>query len=276
MNMKTFRILLTAVCGIIAFSACEEDLPPIPGLDKEVVDGDELEDAIDYDKLELVWSDEFDGNSIDLTKWSYRGEGSVRDYATVDRRAVALDGEGHLLLKVLKDEETGTYYIGHVSTDRKFSATYGYFECRARVNSSVGPHIGFWLQSSDMTAGTDPAVYGAEIDIFEFHRLTPNVVHQTVHWGGYGATHQKVTHSYNNNDIANGQYHTFALKWTKSKYVYYVDGVKTWTTTQGISQHPEYIILSTELTGWGGADKSKWNFPDDVSFDYVRAYKFKQ
>lgn len=273
--MKLMNNIIIAILALVSLGGCKESLEPIPGLDRTVVDGDSVEDDVDYSKLELVWSDEFDGTNLDLTKWKYRGEGSARDYATVSRKAVALDGNGHLLLKVLK-EDNGEYLIGHISSQNIFSQTYGYFECRAKMNRSIGPHIGFWLQSSDMTAGTDAGEYGAEIDIFEFHRLTPNIVHQTVHWGGYGADHKSITHKYTYEDVSNGEFHTFALKWTKSKYVYYVDGVQTWTTTQSISHHPEYIILSTELTGWGGSDKSKWNFPDEAVFDYVRAYRFKQ
>lgn len=265
--------MIPVMC-LLALTSCKKPLEPIPGLDRTEVDGDELDDEVDYDKMELVFHDEFDGEKLDLTKWKYRGEGNTRNYAVVDRKAVALDGEGHLLLKVLKDGDK--YLIGHITTENIFSSTYGYFECRARVNKSQGPHIGFWLQSSDMTKGTDPGQYGAEIDIFEFHQLTPTTVHQTIHWGGYDATHQSLTHKHTSNDVANGEFHTFALKWTKSKYVFYVDGVKTWTTTQSISHHPEYIILSTELTGWGGSDKSRWKFPDEAVFDYVRAYKFKQ
>lgn len=274
--VKMHFIFLSLALSLWGLSACKSSEVPIPGLDQVVVDGDELGDEINYDDLTLVWSDEFDGEKLNLTKWAYRGEGSVRNYATVDRSAVALDGEGHLALKVYYDESSGTYYIGHISTDKIFSRLYGYFECRARMNKSQGPHIGFWLQSSDMTSGTDAAKNGAEIDIFEYHRLTPNIVHNTVHWGGYGDSHQSVTHKYVNNDVGDDQFHTFGLKWTKSKYVFYVDGKVSWSTTTAVSQHPEYIILSTELTGWGGSNRNQWKFPDEVLFDYVRVYDFKK
>ena len=41
-----------------------------------------------------------------------------------------------------------------------------------------------------------------------------------------------------------------------------------------VSQRSEYMILSTELTGWGGVFTSS-TFPDNFTVDYVRVYKPK-
>ena len=67
-------------------------------------------------------------------------------------------------------------------------------------------------------------------------------------------------------------FHTFGLEWTKDAYIFYIDGKETWRSTSAVSQRNEYLILSTELTGWGG-DPALGNFPDAVTFDYVRVYK---
>jgi hypothetical protein len=65
----------------------------------------------------------------------------------------------------------------------------------------------------------------------------------------------------------------YALAWS-DEYVFYVNGIETWRTSTAVSQRSQYIILSTELTGWGG-DPATGMFPDTVKFDYVRVYKPK-
>jgi beta-glucanase (GH16 family) len=67
-------------------------------------------------------------------------------------------------------------------------------------------------------------------------------------------------------------YHTFGLLWTPGEYVFFVDGVETWRTTEAVSQIPEYMILSVELSGWGG-DVTQATLPDEILFDYVRVYE---
>ncbi|MCY1719368.1 glycoside hydrolase family 16 protein [Prolixibacteraceae bacterium Z1-6] len=222
----------------------------------------------------LFWSDEFEGSDIDLKKWNYRAEGSTRKYGVVSRQTIALDGNGNVTIKVLKDND-GKYFIGQLGTQGLFETTYGYFECRAKMNKELGPHIAFWLQSPEVgNTSNNPQEYGAEVDIFEYHMKEPDTVHHNIHWNGYGDTHKSTGAKINLSDLKNG-FHTFGLEWTKDEYVFYVDGIETWRTSTAVSHRSEYIILSTELTGWGG-DPQSGNFPDEVVFDYVRVYKPKQ
>lgn len=232
----------------------------------------------DVEKLladyKLVWSDEFSGSTLDATKWKYRGDGTVRNYATVNgSKTVSLDGNGYLKIKVIK--ENGIYYVGHITTDGFYNPTYGYYECRAKMNSSIGPHVAFWLQSGSMgnQPYNDPANNGAEIDIFEYHRKAPVTFYQTIHINGYGTDHKSFGTTTYNADAGTG-FHTFGLLWTSTGYTFYVDGKKVWYTTDGLSKRSEYMILSTELTGFGG-DPSLGTYPDEVSFDYVRVYQPK-
>lgn len=225
--------------------------------------------------LTLVFSDDFNGNTIDPTKWVYRADGTVRGYATVSgSKTVSLDGAGNLVIKTIKDTD-GKYYVGELCTDGKFNQKYGYFECRAKLQSSVGTHSSFWLQANSMaSAPNDPFGVGAEIDIFEYIKPDPNSTYHTVHWGGYGTTAQSVSQVVKNPTINDGSFHTFGLAWSNSGYVFFVDGNEVARTSSGLSGVPEYMILSTELTGFGG-DYTKGVYPDQIVFDYVKAYQFK-
>jgi beta-glucanase (GH16 family) len=98
-------------------------------------------------------------------------------------------------------------------------------------------------------------------------------VYHNLHWNGYGKHHKSEGIKVKIEGVDKG-FHTFGLEWNADEYVFYVDGKETWRTTEAVSHRPEYMILSAELTGWGG-DFSKSNFPDKVIFDYVRVYKEK-
>ena len=65
------------------------------------------------DTYKMVWNDEFDGATVNLSKWNYRAEGTVRNYGIVSRQTISLDGKGHVSLKVTKDSN-GKYYIGEL------------------------------------------------------------------------------------------------------------------------------------------------------------------
>ena len=221
---------------------------------------------------QLVWNEEFDGSQLNLEVWNHRGLESVRKLGIVKAENSFLDGQGHCVIQLTK--EGGQYHIGQISTMLSYLTRYGYFECRARMNHELGPHIAFWLQSPDMSKGGDPATAGAEIDIFEYILPTPDKIYHTIHYGGYAPEkHQQVGGVAEMPGIQEG-FHTFGLEWLEDEYIFYVDGKVTWRTKEAISNVSQYMILSLECTGWGG-DPDKAKLPDEVVFDYVRVYQKK-
>ena len=36
----------------------------------------------------------------------------------------------------------------------------------------------------------------------------------------------------------------FSVEWTPTEYVFRIDGRETWRTSEGISHHPQFLILS--------------------------------
>ena len=260
-------LFICIILSCIIFNGCDEDEPQIeiPDYNQE-----QNKDTLNFDKLTLTWFDEFDGTNVNLNKWNYRAEGSLRHYATVSKNTISLDGIGNLVMKVTKDSE-GNYYVGQLGTGGIFETKYGYFECSAKMNLQVGPHVAFWLQSPTVGNVGDPSANGTEIDIFEYHRKEPDIVHHNLHWNGYGTDHETTGKKINYPEIKTG-FHTFGLLWTSKEYVFYVDGQETWRTNTAVSNRSEYLILSTELTGFGG-DPELCSYPDSVIFDYVRVYK---
>jgi beta-glucanase (GH16 family) len=220
---------------------------------------------------ELVWEDTFEGNRLDPQKWEVRGTGP-RALGFVSPEAVEVTN-GCLQLKAFKKD--GHILIGAVGTQNHFSSRYGFFECRAQLQRSPGIWAAFWIQSPEISNGEDPGRYGAEIDIMEFFKkLGPDIVSHNVHWA-YGP-HQKTTHGMQSylKGVSDG-FHTFAVEWMPERYVFFVDGFKFYEVTTGISQIPEYLILSMEAPNREEELKSTV-FPDVFVVDYVRVYKKKK
>ena len=97
-------------------------------------------------------------------------------------------------------------------------------------------------------------------------------VQHTLHWDGYDAEHQFEGFVSVAPGVMTG-FHTYAVSWSPTEYVFYVDGRETWRTNAGgVSQVPQFIILSDEVGPWGG-DITAAILPDRVLFDYVRVYQ---
>ena len=220
---------------------------------------------------QLVWEDEFLGNQLDNTKWAVRGVGR-RAIAYVSAEAVKVDN-GVLKLAALKRGDS--ILISAVGTQGLFMPKYGFYECRAQLQQSPGVWGAFWLQSPKLSEGDDPRVNGAEIDIMEFFKkLGLDIVSHNVHWGPYGSGQHTTRgmQSYHK-DVSKG-FHTFGLEWTPEKYSFYIDGLKFYEVSSGVSQIEEYLILSMEIPN--NLDEIKKTvFPDEFIVDYVRVYQKK-
>ncbi len=219
---------------------------------------------------ELYWQDNFDGDELDSTKWAVRGIGP-RAVGYVTSSAVKVE-DGYLKLGAYKQD--GKIYISAVGTHGKFMTKYGYFECRAQLQKSAGVWAAFWIQSTDIAKGEDPAVYGAEIDIMEFFKkLGTDIVSHNVHWA-YGPNQQTTRGMQSYLKGVSEGFHTFALEWTPEYYAFFIDGYKFYEVRKGISHIEEYMILSMELPSKMEALKNAV-FPDEFVVDCVKVYKKK-
>jgi beta-glucanase (GH16 family) len=250
--MRTKRLLLAAALSFLGplAGACaragrtapatSEPAPPVAG-------------------YRLVWRDEFGGASLD-TAWWTAYPGARRD-AQNDPEAASV-ARGVLTLATWTAD--GVHHTGFVDTAGKFAATYGYFEARVRFATSPGEWGAFWLQSPTMsTPPDDVGVAGAEVDVLE-HRATDadgrdiaNRYSINVHWDGYGPAHQHAggegTPAHSTAPLQGG-WHTYAVLWTRERYVFYLDGVEQWATDQGVSHRSEFIKVTCEVQdgSWAG------------------------
>jgi beta-glucanase (GH16 family) len=215
----------------------------------------------------LVWHDEFDGEALDAAKWVYGHEGR-RKGGWWSHEAVALDGQGHLVIKTSKVGEK--YVDGCITTQGRFEHAFGYYVARIKFQEQPGHWSAFWMTTPGVGKVGDEGRDGTEIDIMEKPWLDERVQH-TFHWDGYGKAHRSEGQRVSVPGVMTG-FHTFGLLWTPEEYVFYVDGRETWRTKAGgVSQVPEYLLLSDEIGDWGG-DITKAKLPDEFQVDYVRVY----
>ncbi|MCE4565025.1 glycoside hydrolase family 16 protein [Maribellus sp. CM-23] len=216
----------------------------------------------------LFWEDNFAGHELDTTKWKIRGNGPRRIGYNDPSMVKVENGNLYLMYDIKKDSIMGCA----VGTQATFNTTYGYFECRARLQRGDGPWAAFWMQSPQISQGEDPAVYGAEIDIFEYFRgLGEDHMTHCIHWA-YGPNQQSVGALNSELEGLSKGFHTFALEWTSEKYAFFIDGLKYHELSKGLSHIDQYMILSMEIPSYLQGIKNACA-PDTFIVDYVKVYK---
>ena len=104
---------------------------------------------------QLVWSDEFNGSSLDTSKWSYETGGSgwgnnELQYYT-DRTDNAYVSDGALHIKAKRESYGGKNYTSaRLNTNGKFTFTYGYVEARLALPSNQGIWPAFWMLGANI------------------------------------------------------------------------------------------------------------------------------
>jgi len=220
---------------------------------------------------QLVFEDNFDGRTIDTTKWSVRGD-HPRKSGWWMKSACTTDGMGHLRIRTKVVD--GKVTSGAIDTAGKFEHTYGYWVCRARIPKATGFWAAFWLMSPGVSKVGDDGRDGTEIDICELPRRD-GTVNYALHWDGYGPEHKVKGSEVKAPEILR-DWATHSLLWTPEEYVFYLNGKETWRSKDGgVSQVPSHAIVSTEVGTWAGAIVPD-ALPDEFVVDYVRVYDLKE
>lgn len=199
----------------------------------------------------LVWDDEFDGLTLDKTKWM--ADDRSCDYSSYRKEVQAISHEnvtvkdGYLILASKSQEWpfsentylTTRYISGQVTTGDKSAWTFGRFEIRAKLPAGEG------LLSY---ASLHP-VYGklsAEIPIM----MMVGRDWYTIDMNHHGES-DRLRH-YLKEDVSDGNYpdfstgfHTFAIEWEPRSICWYVDDVKMYQTDRNVPEIPLSLALGT-------------------------------
>jgi beta-glucanase (GH16 family) len=241
----------------------------------------------EYVEPEMIFYDEFDGDGLDTEKWAISPNWDRQGRSTWDGDLVSIK-DGYLSLGFVRDEELGNKKVkdnvhpknwlrsGSVRTMKRdhintlFENNFGYYEARIKFPQVRGMWGAFWLMSPTLKDKASAAV-GTEIDIIESIHNERGAYNAAIHWGGYGGGHKSRSSKATPVDIFDGEFHVFALEWSPTEYIFYVDDVEYWRFDGEINQNPNYVKLSAEGAEWAG------DLPEDFTegemlVDYVRIY----
>ena len=220
----------------------------------------------------LTFEDQFEGDSLDLTKWAYCPEQRRQDVGGYWNNAMTEVRGGNLWLWA-KIDENGKPISGAIRSLGVFEQAYGYFECRMMFPKTTGFWGAFWMMCGNVGKVDGSAVSGAEIDIIESGECPRKGVNHAIHWDGYGEAHKSVAHVFKAPELYEG-WHTYALAWTKDEYIFYVDDRETWRTSEpGICVLPGYLKLTTEFGSWAAPIVPE-ELPACCRVDWVKVYEF--
>ncbi|MDP4552182.1 carbohydrate binding domain-containing protein [Alkalihalobacillus macyae] len=262
--------------------------------DDEIVDFKQIElkkSDIQKEEWNLVWEDEFNGESINEDKWNFvqggggYGNNEWQNYTNREKNARVEDGS--LVIEAHKEDFGGNDYTSaKLTTQNKGDWTYGRYEIKAKLPKGQGMWPAIWMMPTDYELYSGWPATG-EIDIMELLGHDPDTVHGTLH---YGKPWKNTGESY---DLPVGdfsdEFHTFTLDWEPGEFRWYVDGIlyakqNDWFTKNeneaAAYTYPApfdrnfFLQLNLAVGGnWPGYPDESTNFPNQMLVDYVKVYE---
>ena len=234
----------------------------------------------------IVWSDEFNGTSIDTSKWAFEtgnnnGWGnSEREYYT-SRTNNAYVSNGILHIVARQESTNGfSYTSARMKTQGLYETTYGRIEWRARMPAGVGMWPGLWLLGTSISSVGWPGC--GEIDVTETKGTELAKVHGSLHSG----TDETAFYTFTGGDSITN-FHNYLLDWQPNSLSFSIDGhiyqtQTSWGTSISGATYPtpfnapEFLLMNLAVGGNFVGNPSIGNinagtvFPAEILVDYVR------
>lgn len=227
----------------------------------------------------LVWSDEFNGTSINTADWGYE-IGYIRNneaqYYTNRKENARLE-DGNLVIEARREDYNGYKYTSaSLNTRGKRTWQYGRFELRAKIPTQSGSWPAWW------TLGVNNGwPKCGEIDIMEFYRgmILANVAYQNPQGSIVWDSFTKQISNYNSNWSDN--FHIWVMEWDADNIKLFCDNelLNTFSVSSATNgtynpfRQPHYMLINLAIGGNNGGDPSKTTFPLKYYIDYVRVYQ---
>jgi hypothetical protein len=236
--------------------------------------------VVNVDYANLVWSDEFSGESLNTGWWNYEqgnnngwGNNELEVYTNKPEN-VHLDS-GYLHITALEPSD-GSYTSGRITTQGKKDFTYGKIMIRARLPVGQGIWPALWMLGSNISTVNWPRC--GEIDIMEYLGHQPEKVYGTLHWDENGHKYTGGNTSLINTTFHN-DFHVFTLIWTPGYFKWLVDDQPYFELKREAVSYfpfdlPEFFIFNVAVGGnWPGPPDETTVFPQHMIVDYVRVYQ---
>jgi len=285
-----------AVATNTAPSATEEGIEETA--EEEVAKAEPLatdEETPELEGYNLLWSDEFNGDTLDEAKWTreLREPGwtnnELQEYTDSDENIFVKDG--NLVLKAVKTEKDGKDYYtsGKVNSQNKQDFMYGKVVTRAKVPEGQGLWPAIWMMPKD------EGFYGqwpkcGEIDIMEVLGSDVTTSYSTIHYGEPHAEQQGI-HIIDNvlkKGTFASAFHEYSVEWEPGEMRFYTDNalvltVNDWFTAENDVEkdypapfnQPFFVQMNLAVGGnWPGDPDETTDFDKaEFQIDYVRVYQ---
>jgi beta-glucanase (GH16 family) len=223
----------------------------------------------------LVWSDEFDGTTLNSANWTpeimapYANNNEVQAY-TDSSNNLKVDS-GSLLIQAQKT--SGNWTSARIKSKGLRPFKYGKIEFRAKLPAGIGPWPAAWLLGSNIDTAGWPGC--GEIDVMEWKGTTPTVVgHATHSPSRNGSNPIQTTAAVSNPSTA---FHTYAVLWEAGRVTFSVDGATTgtWSTPDSPVFEKEFFLLLNLAMGGSYVGNTIDSSLTSAQYyvDYVRVFQ---
>ena len=248
------------------------------------VDGTGYTAPSTYQGMNLVWSDEFSGKTINPLVWNYDIGGSgwgnnELEYYTNSSKNVFVTN-GYLVIEARKETyKTNNYTSARLLSKDKKSFTYGRIDFRAKLPKGQGIWPALWMLGSNISTKSWPAC--GEIDIMELLGHEPQKTYGTIHWGAAGGPSTHIGGNYSlSSQTFSDSFHVFSLLWETTKLSFLIDNIpffsadKSQVNGDNPFDKPFFFLMNVAVGGnWPGNPDITTIFPQRMIVDYVRVFQ---
>ena len=257
----------------------------------------------------LVWNDEFEAPSVDVSKWDVAtGVNAWYQRASDSRwvepqwfnepfapwlQAGTINGErqyyspnnvtvndGVLQIQArretvadpvgLYDPQFHRYTSGKLNTADEFQFRFGIVRWRAQLPAGQGMWPALWMLNAP-----NPYYWDDEIDVMEARGSLPNITTSAHHF----KTGADRVNQYNSAELNTGLnlqagFHQYGLEWTASRIQTHFNDQVVFTDTERIPQGAMFLIMNAAVGGlFDGVPASDAIFPSNFLIDWVRVWQ---
>lgn len=247
-----------------------------------------------WSEYELVWEEEFNGTSLDLTAWNIEvnggGGGNQEKQYYTDRSENIRVQNGNLEIELRKEEYNNrSYTSGRINTRDKHFFKYGKIEARMKLPSGGGTWPAFWMMGNDISKRGWPQC--GEIDIMEHIGNQPTMVSFALHTVKANGTRGNNWSQRIYSENVENEYHTYGIEWLEEEdtgldCIYFTyDGERMATKSETFTHKEDnaywpfnkefFILLNLAVGGTMGGNIDDSMFEHDVIMyvDWVRVYQ---
>jgi beta-glucanase (GH16 family) len=252
-----------------------------------------------YGDLTNVWSDEFNGTNIDLTKWTFDigngcaggncgwGNGELEYYTSNSANAYVTNGFLHIRAQqqvTNSSEGTFNYTSARMKTQGLYWKTYGRIEWRAKLPAGTGFWPALWMLGTNINSIGWPGC--GEIDVVENNGATITFEQGSFHSGGSTGDATKIFNFAGGDSVTN--FHLYDLDWTSNSIIWSVDGVgyetqTVWSSSTGEPypfpfNQPFFFLMNLAVggsyLGYPSTNSINPHMPGEMVIDYIRVYDY--